>query len=205
MRLLELLRAEHAIIERVAESFVTFAGELAKGAAPQSDGEPYLRFFRLYAGRFHHAREEGVLFPALVVETNVRDDRGPIDALLADHRELEAILASMPPLSASDVVRYARLLLHHIDAENSVLFPEAEARFRRACVGELDDRAPDAEEERSLLDAVALVAKYPPREIAGMVRGDGCACCPRYGVDCEGVEREWSTDLELEDTIDRIG
>jgi hypothetical protein len=37
------------------------------------------------------------------------------------------------------------------------------------------------------------------------VRGDGCVCCPRFGVECQGVERDWSTDLEWDDMIDRVG
>ncbi len=38
----------------------------------------YLAFFRLFAGRYHHAREEDTLFPALVAHLPIRPDSGPV-------------------------------------------------------------------------------------------------------------------------------
>ena len=91
MRLLQDLEAEHAIIESVVGSLLTFAARGSAGAASVADAGGYLGFFRLYAGRYHHAREDDVLFPALVRETGVPDDRGPIAVLLADHRAMEKL------------------------------------------------------------------------------------------------------------------
>src|SRR5438270_4364129 len=120
MRLIDDLRAEHELIERAAGSLWSFAKLPARDP---DDAAAFLRFFQLYAGRYHHAREEDLLFPALVA-TEVPADRGPLKVLLDAHRSMEAMLA------AGKFEQYARALLHHIDAENSVLFPESEIRLR---------------------------------------------------------------------------
>ncbi|HSQ64140.1 MAG TPA: hemerythrin domain-containing protein [Polyangiaceae bacterium] len=214
MELLDTLKREHETIEPVARALVAFAARVDEGA-DRADGERFLRFFRLYAGRFHHAREEEVLFPALVRETEVPADRGPIHALMGDHRQMAAALeelagALLEPAggarSSPAAIRYVSMLLQHIDAETSVLFPESEARFRRASVLELEVREPDDEERAARDGGLELAERYgSSAEIPGLVRGEGCACCASFGVVCDGVEREWSNDLEWEDMLDRVG
>ena len=216
MKLLDALEAEHGVIERVVGSFVTFAARCTDGTAKAAGAPGYLAFFRLYAGRYHHAREDGILFPALV-ETGVPGDRGPIAVLLADHRAMEKLQEELAPLSArlgsaedarafeALVKRYATSLLHHIDAETSVLFPESASRFRAASVVELPNREPDDEEAAARDDAERLVLAYPPSDIPGIDRGDGCCACPAYGNPCEGIEREWWSELEWEDARERLG
>jgi hypothetical protein len=48
-----------------------------------------------------------------------------------------------------------------------------------------------------------LLATYPPLHDAEAVRGGGCVLCPSYGTTCDGLEREWWTDLEWEETWER--
>lgn len=212
MKLLLDLRAEHELIESVVGSLAAFA------AAPGEprDGAGYARFFRLYADRYHHAREEGVLFPALG-ETEVPLDRGPIAVLLADHRQMRAMLDELAPLLESRpgtgdvqrlvelVTRYASALLEHIDAENTVLFPECEIRFRRTSTIGLARSDPNAEEAAARDEGARLVVKYPPIPIQGLHRGDGCVSCHAYGVTCDGIEREWWNDNEWEDALETMG
>jgi hemerythrin-like domain-containing protein len=218
MRLLSDLRAEHDLIEQVVGSLHTFAAERARGAGGAGDGRAFLRFFRLYAGRYHHAREESSLFSALVEHTEVSADRGPIPALRSQHESIAAILDEAEPLLVAVQLdegdgrrvrdlcaRHGAALLHHIDAENSVLFPESETRFRRACVTELANRAPDAEEDAARVDGERLVATYAPSPLLDVMRGDGCVSCPSFGDTCQGVELEWWNELEWEDVVDRIG
>ena len=101
--------------------------------------------------------------------------------------------------------RHRRDLLAHIDAENSVLLPESEARLRRAGVADLVGRAPDAGERAARDGAERLWALYPPREDSGAIRGEGCVICPSYGLTCEGLEREWWSEQEWDDFRERDG
>jgi hemerythrin-like domain-containing protein len=202
MRLIEDLRAEHVLIERVVGSLWTFANLPRREA---EDAAAYLRFFRLYAGRYHHAREEDVLFPALVA-TEVPGDRGPLKVLLDAHHGMAKMLDAMDSgIDPAKGGRYGRALLHHIDAENSVLFPESEIRLRRAGGAELPSRDPDADELDARADGERLVANYPPTDIPDLFRGEGCVACAAYGDGCDGIEREWWSELEWEDAHDRMG
>lgn len=218
MKLLLDLRVEHDLIEKVIGSLQTFAAERACGAGDAGDGRAFLRFFRLYAGRYHHAREEDSLFPALIEHAEVPADRGPIPALRSQHESIAGILDDAEPLLVAVQLdetagrrlrdlcaRHGAELLHHIDAENSVLFPESAARFRRACITELANRAPDAEEDAARVDGERLVAIYAPSSLDDPLRGDGCVSCPSFGDTCQGVELEWWNELEWEDAFDRIG
>ena len=202
MKLIDDLRSEHALIEQVVSALRTFAAGSVRDA---EESAAYLRFFRLYAGRYHHAREEEVLFPALVA-TEVPADRGPLKVLLDAHQAMARLLDQMESGVTLDLAeRYGRDLLHHIDAENSVLFPESEIRMRGKGGAELPSRPPDAEELAAREQGERLLGKYPPSEFAGIFRGDGCVACGAYGESCDGIEREWWSELEWEDTLERMG
>jgi hemerythrin-like domain-containing protein len=214
MKLLDDLQEEHRLIERVIGSLQTFGDARARGEGNAADGPAFLRFFQRYAGHHHHAREEAVLFPALIRETDAPAERGPIATLLQDHRAIAALLDALAPqlegegdaaLLPAHAARYGEALLHHIDAENHVLFPEAARRFSRAGVHELP--SPDAEGEAALARAEgeALTLVHPPREIPGIFRGESCTTCPAFGDRCEGIERSWSSDDEWDDMLERVG
>jgi hemerythrin-like domain-containing protein len=214
MRLIDELRAEHELIERVAGSLRAFARGRARGEGDPGDGPRYLRFFRLYAGRFHHGREEDTLFVALQRDAELPGDRGPVAALLDDHRRMGRLLGEMEPLAAAEgeaaaafealALDYSQQLLHHIDAENSVLLPESELQLRRHAVHELPTRQATDEESAARATAEALLLAYPPVHEPAIVRGEGCVVCPAYTRTCEGVEREWWNEWEWEEFEDHL-
>lgn len=187
-----------------------------ENTAPVADAPRFLRFFRLYAGHYHHAREEDTLFVALEHEAELPADRGPIALMLADHRrfavlldEIEVLL-SIEGLDASKAERleqctteYAHGLWHHIDAENSVLLPESEARLAKVGVRELPSRPPTAEEAAARDEGLALLERYPETSDMDAFRGDGCVACPAFGRECEGFEREWWNEHEWAELEDR--
>jgi hemerythrin-like domain-containing protein len=216
MRFIDELKAEHDLIDAVAGAFRTFA---ARSERPVDVGDlgQFLWFFRLYAGDFHHAREERALFPALVERAHLPGDRGPVAVLTDDHRRMSGQLAEMERLLLSDLALdanraalyrlvqvYARALQHHIDAENSVLFPESEARLRKQGVQELNGRAMTEAEREAREAAEALLARYPPSSDAAAIRGDGCVLCPAMGEACAGLEAEWWNEWEWEEFEDHL-
>ena len=144
MHLLEELRAEHLVIERTLGALRAYVAARLGGTGDPADGAAFLRFFRLYAGRYHHAREEDTLFPALLAHLPIRPDSGPVRSLLDQHASMARTLDDLGPLLSAPSLgavgrerlaelsnRYAWDLLAHIDAENSVLLPESEARLLR--------------------------------------------------------------------------
>lgn len=218
MRLIEDLRQEHELIEQVLGSLRAFVTARLADQSDPEDGARFLAFFRRYAGDFHHDKEELVLFRALSERAELPADRGPLAALTGEHRRMGSLLDAMEgllgaPLAAegdrqhlqSLAVDYSHALWRHIDAENSVLFPEGQERLRRFHIQELPSRPMTGAEASAREAGLALVLRYPPQYDPEVHRGDGCIACPSYGQTCEGLEREWWTDLEWEDMRERMG
>jgi len=96
-------------------------------------------FIRNYADRFHHAKEEDVLFEALVANGMPRAN-SPVAAMLMEHdhgrafvRALEQAandaLAGKPgqdAVIAENALGYLELLREHIEKEDGILYPLAE-------------------------------------------------------------------------------
>jgi len=213
MKLIDELQAEHAEIEQVAGAFLTYVAAPARARSIE-DGAAFLQFFRSYANHFHHAREEETLFVALRDRAGLPADRGPIATMAADHERMAGLLAGLAagleggadteaPFRES-AAAYVHALWHHIDAENSVLFPECEPRLRRNGVTELPSRPMTPEECRALAAGRVLVARYPPPPDPGEMRGEGCIMCPAFGVTCRGLELEWWNEWEWDEFEDRM-
>lgn len=96
-------------------------------------------FIRQYADRFHHAKEEDVLFVALVAN-GMPKEHSPVAAMLMEHdqgrafvknleetvREAQAGRSDRYQAIADNALGYAALLKEHIAKEDNVLYPLAE-------------------------------------------------------------------------------
>ena len=212
MQLIATLQEEHALIDQVLGSLRAYVDGLAGGTADPDDGRRFAAFFTEFAGHFHHDREERVFFRALVTDADLPEASGPVHALVLEHAEMADWLREMTPLlerrpdSGDDkdrlralAIRYSHALWRHIDAENSVLYPEGEERLRRCGVRELPDRPMSQAEAGVREDAARLLVRYPPVADASLTRGDGCFMCRAHGETCDGLEAAWWTELEWEE------
>jgi hemerythrin-like domain-containing protein len=217
MRLIEELEQEHVLIDAAVGALRTYVRGRIAGTAPAADGPRFVRFFRLYAAQFHHAREEDTLFQALLEQAHL-PEAGPIATLREDHRRTGALLTRIEALVAREplghedavelerlAVEYSHALWHHIDAENSVLLPESQARLRKHGVFELPSRGMTSDEQAARDTGEALVRAYPPLEDPTVVRGDGCVCCPAFVDGCPGLEHAWWSESEWEELEDHLG
>jgi hemerythrin-like domain-containing protein len=206
MRFLEELRTEHDLIERAAASLLAFS---RAGTFTTADARDFVDFFEIYAGSFHHQREERILFPALTGQLHL-PKHGPIDVFLRDHHWMAGLLAGMRRATelqefSSLACEYAQALVTHIDAENSVLLPEAGDRLRRAAIIELPSPDLSAEEVFARDLGESLILRFPARGAdAGLLRGEGCVMCPSYGDTCSGIEREWWNEWEWEEFDEHV-
>lgn len=212
MKLINTLQDEHALIDQVLGSLRTYVEGLIDGTAEPEDGRRFTAFFTEFAGHFHHDREERVFFDALVTEAELPGDRGPVYAVVREHAEMAGWLGEMVPLLEQGpqceddrvrlralATRYSHALWRHIDAENSVLYPEGVERLLRCGIRELPDRPMSEAEAAAREGAAALLVRYPPLEDAALTRGEGCFMCRAYGETCDGLEAEWWTELEWEE------
>jgi hemerythrin-like domain-containing protein len=107
-----------------------------------------VHFFRLFADKCHHGKEEGLYFPELE-KYGVRNEGGLIGQLLLEHAEGRKYIAIMDQAAASlldpesfagAAENYIKLLRTHIGKENTGLFP-------------MGDRMIPADRQASLLEA----------------------------------------------------
>ncbi len=96
-------------------------------------------FFRNFADKCHHHKEEGELFPMLL-QHGMPGDGGPVGAMLEEHEQGRALVRRMQDAAdkfaagdmsartalVSSTLEYVKLLREHIEKENSVLFPMAD-------------------------------------------------------------------------------
>jgi hemerythrin-like domain-containing protein len=181
---IDVLMNEHRLIERALGSLETYAADLRAGAPPSREvvGD-YAAFFRGFADRCHHGKEEDILFQRLL-ERGLPRHAGPLAVMYHEHevgrasvRELTAIAARPTPAGAADrdevlacAGAYVPLLREHILKEDHVLYPMAlqvltgpeldamEAQFAAFETGLRADGSYDA------LEALAerLVARFAP-------------------------------------------
>ncbi|MDH4197411.1 MAG: hemerythrin domain-containing protein [Candidatus Aminicenantes bacterium] len=156
----EELNHEHQVILKVLRAT---RGELNKavrdGRADRAYFEKAIDFFRSFADRCHHAKEERHLF-ARLVEHGLSTESGPVAAMLYEHERgrawVWAAAKALPNAASGDAVAlrlftenfsfYIRMLEAHIDKEDYVLYP-------------LADRLLSAEEQDRLSADFARVEK----------------------------------------------
>lgn len=165
MRPTDVLRDEHVVILRALDLLESATQRLERDEAlPAGWWEQLLDWLRAFADHNHHAKEERSLFPAMV-KAGVPTDGGPVGVMLEEHEQGRALIAAM---SAGDGARrtgdaraYLDLLRAHIDKENGVLFPLADAvldeQAQQSLAREFAAVSIDYEQNPALRDAPAAL------------------------------------------------
>jgi hemerythrin-like domain-containing protein len=183
-KVIETLMNEHRLIEKVLGSLQTFVGQLAP-AQPEARTRvaAYAEFFREFADRCHHGKEEDRLFVTMG-NHGFSSTGGPVYVMLQEHelgrshvRALAGVGEGDGELSASEVVtvrthalEFISLLAAHIMKEDKILFPAADRTIPSA---ELDSLAAafdefetsvmgDGTQERLRALADSLIVAFPP-------------------------------------------
>jgi hemerythrin-like domain-containing protein len=158
MKPTEILSSEHRIIEQVMnclEAIVRQAKEA--GRLDGQSAKDAIAFFRNFADRCHHGKEEVHLFPALEAKGFPREG-GPTGVMLHEHEEGRAHVRGMDdnlaaaaagdPAALQQFIAHAEgyvsVLREHIYKEDHILF-------------QLADRALTAEDQKGLLAAFGRV------------------------------------------------
>lgn len=188
-RAIDMLREEHRLILKVLGSLAALADILEQGKPVEREAvKRFAEFFRGFADRCHHAKEEDRLFVTMT-RYGISSTNGPVAVMLKEHeigrshvRSLLKIGEGSGPLSdeeRKEIVSHARtyrdLLESHIMKEDRILYPLGEQaipasdleslyeefeRFEQEVTGK-------GEHERWHALAHELIQAYPPN------RGDG--------------------------------
>ncbi len=146
---MRLLVDEHVLIKRFVALIPAALDVLDANAVEDRDLlSGGIDFIRSYADRFHHAKEEEILFAYFDQTQEI------IQAMLADHenarrlvrRLMEAVEARDRDAIAAHLGAYGRLLAAHIDKEDLILYPWMDRQLTTKQVGELFARFKDADQ-----------------------------------------------------------
>jgi hemerythrin-like domain-containing protein len=139
----ETLKHEHQIILMVLDAAEREAQSIQDTGEVRGERiEKMLDFFRNFADRCHHAKEEKLLFVKMQ-ERGMPVDGGPIGVMLQEHDEgrgrVKAVAEALPQARSGDasaltsvrssLLAYIQLLRAHIDKEDNVLYPMADRLF----------------------------------------------------------------------------
>lgn len=135
----ETLKHEHQIILVVLDAAEREAQLMEEGQLDAQRVEQMVDFFRNFADRCHHAKEEDLLFVKMH-ERGMSLQAGPLAAMLHEHdqgrRRVSAVADALTPASNGDaasidavrdnLLGYVQLLRAHIAKEDGVLYPMAD-------------------------------------------------------------------------------
>jgi hemerythrin-like domain-containing protein len=133
MNSMMILTAEHDLILE-ALSVMETAIELDRRGVDIGDNtwQIFVDFISDFADEYHHAKEEGILFPAYC-KKGMSSDYGPIAIMIREHEQIrrfskrmEEALVLGPPFDNSMWIpasRYIEYLRLHIGKENEILYP----------------------------------------------------------------------------------
>ncbi len=147
---LKRLVDEHALIKRLLALIPRFVAGVDLGSEEGAGlARGGLKFIRAYADRYHHAKEEEILFKYFDAELDV------IKAMLRDHvngrahvkAAEEALAAKDGAAAAEHFLAYRELLTEHIKKEDEILYPWMDRNLSLKQVGELFNKFNEADEK----------------------------------------------------------
>ncbi len=150
MKATEILIHEHAVIGQGLTLLDAMAARLEAGeSVPAADLGELLEFFAVFADGCHHAKEEGILFPALE-SAGIPRGSGPAALLADEHAEGRRLIGRLKADAGHvgddaearrrfvEAAReYVALLERHIAMENEAFFPDADAALTEAADREI--------------------------------------------------------------------
>jgi hemerythrin-like domain-containing protein len=131
-----ILKHEHRIIERVLRALDGVCMRLEGGnKVPAAALREIVDFITEFADRYHHGKEETLLFPALERHGITREG-GPLGVMEYEHQVERELIANLEQAiglyqegnadasqNFADAARtYLRMLVGHIEKEDSILF-----------------------------------------------------------------------------------
>ena len=143
MKPTDILRNEHRVIEQVLDCLEKIAAQAkARGELDVASARDAVEFFRNFADRCHHGKEEVHLFPAMEAKGFPRDG-GPTGVMLYEHEVGRSRVRGMdeaataadagdsdaPARFAEHAEAFLHLLREHIEKEDHCLFGMAEQAF----------------------------------------------------------------------------
>ncbi|ABR47559.1 Hemerythrin HHE cation binding domain protein [Alkaliphilus metalliredigens QYMF] len=153
MKAIQVLRDEHQYILRMLKVVRGFSIHTFKTQEVYYKGfHDAIDFIRNYADKFHHGKEEDILFLKMSSELGKAIEQGPIFGMLAEHDlgrlHIKTLEEALHAAEAGDedakvdiianAISYTDLLYRHIDKEDNAIFNFAESQLSQESLQTLD-------------------------------------------------------------------
>ena len=172
---------EHKLINRMIDVLESAANQLEENKEITPDiFDKAADFIRTFADKFHHAKEEDILFKEMIKKGMPEKD-SPVEAMLIEHEQGRAFVKGLIKATAEfkegnekkakEIIENARgyieLLREHIKKEDDILYPLAEKMFTEDEKEKQLDRFKEAEiskgGEKTVSEYVEIVKKLEAR------------------------------------------
>lgn len=140
MKVTQQLYEEHSEIKKMLQVIKSICNNLENNQSlNQDDFGRVLDFLKVFLDLCHHGKEEKFLFPAME-KAGVQNEGGILEHMLKEHNlgrgYVKALRERYKEVSKGNMIytkdfidsgtAFVKLLNHHIDREDSILFPLAE-------------------------------------------------------------------------------
>lgn len=161
MNTIEILVNEHDNIKKVLKVIRKICVGIVEGKEiPHDDLVSIIDFIRNYADKYHHGKEEDMLFKDMDAELTDKIGNGPVQGMLIEHdwgrgfvRELDTALKTYKEGNKevkvdiiANAMGYANLLEKHIFKEDNMLFKYAERNLKEETMNKLNRQFKEYEE-----------------------------------------------------------
>jgi hemerythrin-like domain-containing protein len=158
----EQLKEEHEGILLMLKILGKICEKLESGTKVDPEHlDRIVEFFRVFADKCHHGKEEDLLFPEME-KSGISREQGPIGVMLLEHDQGRGHVRKMgdaaakirkddpaaPAEFAGSAREYIALLTRHIEKENNILFPMGDRAIPRKKQGELVEAFEKLEREK---------------------------------------------------------
>ncbi len=157
-QLTKTLSEEHQNILKVIDALEKEANELQRG---KELDKTFLRkavdFIKNYADKFHHMKEEDILFKELCADSNKENMRcNPVHQMLHEHdlgrEHVKGIVEGLEESDKEKVIEhlwgYCSLLKEHIFKEDNILYPMADQVLSEEIMKKLHKESNKVENDR---------------------------------------------------------
>ncbi len=184
--------AEHRVIEQVLNVLEKMAAQAERtGKVEKQDATDIVSFFRTFADKSHHGKEEAILFPALEAKGFPRDG-GPTGVMMHEHELGRSYVRGMADAIEKDAANpfaqnaraFIELLRQHIQKEDHCLFGMADQALTPADQANLltafetveRDHMGAGTHEKFLKIADALAVRYGVARATVGASSHACCC-----------------------------
>ena len=197
MKPTQIMEAEHRNIKTVAKALGGIALDIEKGQrADTTLLKTAVEFFRVYADKLHHGKEEALFFPMLV-KRGVPPQGCPIGGLTQEHVMGRALVGALEegitsyeqkkPGAQDGLVKTLRNLVdlykNHIWKEDAMVFPMANRVLMEADQKELSEKFADV--DRTIgPDVIARLEKFAKSLSPAAAKSPASGAIPSGSCDC---------------------